>query len=135
MTCVIAFESFSLNTLFLDPLITQYQLSNGSPDRPRDASSLQVELLPGDIIVAGSDGVFDNLSEFTIRNIVNGVTSSKVNLALIAKKIVDQSRSVSLDVQAQTPYAQMALQNQYPEYESGLGGKVDDISCIVARCT
>jgi protein phosphatase PTC7 len=112
-----------------------YQLSNGSPDRPRDATSLQVELLPGDIIIAGSDGVFDNLTESTVRKIVTGVTTAKVNLGLIAKKIVDQSRSVSLDPQAKTPYALMAKQNRYEAYESGLGGKVDDISCVVARCT
>ena len=121
-----------------------YQLSNNSPDRPRDATSLQVELLPGDIIVSGSDGIFDNLTESTVRKIVvssytsstsiNGATPSKVSLSLIAKKIVDESRVVSLDPKAQTPYAQMAMQNRYPDYESGFGGKVDDISCIVARC-
>jgi len=112
-----------------------YQLASGSPDRPRDAISLQVELVPGDIIIAGSDGVFDNLSESTVRKIVNSVSNSKVNLPLVVKKIVEQSRKVSLNPNAQTPYAQMAMKNEYKAYESGLGGKIDDISCIVVQCT
>jgi protein phosphatase PTC7 len=38
-----------------------YQLSADSPDRPKDGTKLNLELMKGDLILMGSDGIFDNL--------------------------------------------------------------------------
>lgn len=109
-----------------------YQLSSDSPDRPKDGTIMNVEIVPGDVIVTGSDGIFDNLSDEAICEIVSSKKGSTMSLA---KRITDESRKISLDTEAATPYAKLAKRNRYPEYKSGLGGKVDDISCVVVRCT
>ena len=109
-----------------------YQLSEDSPDRPKDGTILITKLLPGDIIVTGSDGVFDNLGTDDIIRIVSDEKSNS-KPALLAQKIAAESRKVSLDTEAPTPYAKQAKRNRYQAYASGLGGKVDDISCIVVN--
>jgi protein phosphatase PTC7 len=109
-----------------------YQLSEDSPDRPRDGTILTTKLVAGDTIVTGSDGVFDNLEPDDIIRIVTD-EKMKSKPALIAQKIVSESRRVSLDTEAPTPYAKQAKRNRYQNYASGLGGKVDDISCIVVN--
>jgi protein phosphatase PTC7 len=107
-----------------------YQLSEDSPDRPRDGTILSTKLVPGDIVVAGSDGVFDNLEDTDIIQFTLD-SNIKSKPALIAQKIVAESRKVSLDPEAPTPYAKQAKRNRYQNYATGLGGKLDDISCIV----
>lgn len=109
-----------------------YQLGEDSPDRPIDGTTLKTEVYPGDVIVAGSDGIFDNLLDEQIWGLV---ASSKDRASIIAKSIIDESRAVSLDAEAPTPYAKLAKRNRYDDYKTGLGGKVDDISCVVVVCT
>ena len=112
-----------------------YQLGDDSPDRPRDGTTLQAEIFKGDIIVAGSDGVFDNLSDADICDIVTSF-GPRTKSNAIAKKIADKSRQVSLDPQAVTPYSTIARgKSGYEAYRSGRGGKVDDISCIVVKAS
>eukprot|EP00591_Stephanopyxis_turris_P006154 CAMPEP_0195524606 /NCGR_PEP_ID=MMETSP0794_2-20130614/24526_1 /TAXON_ID=515487 /ORGANISM="Stephanopyxis turris, Strain CCMP 815" /LENGTH=514 /DNA_ID=CAMNT_0040654859 /DNA_START=121 /DNA_END=1662 /DNA_ORIENTATION=+ len=105
-----------------------YQLAEESPDRPKDSTKLKVQVLPGDILLMGSDGVFDNLSDDDIFEAINAVPDKST---FIAKSVVDMSRKISLDETAATPYAKLAKKNRNPDYKNGLGGKVDDISCIV----
>jgi protein phosphatase PTC7 len=107
-----------------------YQLSADSPDRPKDGTKLTLELMKGDLILMGSDGVFDNLSGEEICEIVS---SSPPRLSTIAKRVGDQSRKVSLNKEAVTPYAKLAKKNGDPDYKDGLGGKLDDVCCIVVR--
>ena len=107
-----------------------YQLSLDSPDRPRDGTKLNLELLPGDLIIMGSDGIFDNLSDEAIVEIA---ASGPNRPQAIAKRVSDRSRKVSFNKKAETPYALMAKKAGDPDYEDGVGGKVDDVSCIVVR--
>jgi protein phosphatase PTC7 len=127
-----------------------YQLSADSPDQPAQGTKLNVELLPGDLCIMGSDGIFDNLSD---RDVIKLLTSTPGFATLIrgsnavvpdastaqrllktaCQKICDVARQVSLDATAVTPYAKEAKLQRDPQYATGLGGKVDDISCIVAR--
>jgi len=112
-----------------------YQLGDDSPDRPRDGTSLQAEIFGGDVIVAGSDGVFDNLSDADVCEIVSSF-GPRTRSSAIAKKIVERSRTVSLDPQAVTPYSTVARgKSGYSAYRNGTGGKVDDISCIVVKAS
>lgn len=111
-----------------------YQLAIDSPDRPKDGTALETDIYPGDIIIAGSDGVFDNLSDGDILDLVSKNANAKSST--IAKKITDTSRTVSLDYDAVTPYARAAKgRSGYQNYQSGRGGKVDDISCIVVKAS
>mmetsp|Transcript_3129 Transcript_3129/g.3624 ORF Transcript_3129/g.3624 Transcript_3129/m.3624 type:complete len:574 (-) Transcript_3129:133-1854(-) len=109
-----------------------YQLSEDSPDRPRSGSVLQTKLMRGDAVVLASDGVFDNLSDSEVCDII--VKKQKAGVSKITQEIVSQSRKVSKDSNAVTPYARMAKKNNYAAYSRGVGGKLDDISCIVVRC-
>jgi protein phosphatase PTC7 len=104
-----------------------YQLSVDSPDRPKDGTKLNVELMRGDIICMASDGVFDNLSEVDVAEIIN----KEKQLSTIAKRVSEMSRKVSQDRNAITPYAKQAQKYGDPSYASGLGGKLDDVSCVI----
>lgn len=111
-----------------------YQLAAESPDRPIDGTTLKTEVIPGDTIVMGSDGVFDNLTKDAICDIVKEGSSAKA----IANTISFESRRIGDDPTAITPYAKEAKNIRdggYEDYKDGLGGKVDDISCVVVRCT
>ncbi|KAL7522660.1 hypothetical protein ACHAWX_007602 [Stephanocyclus meneghinianus] len=109
-----------------------YQLGGDSPDRPKDGTTLETNIYPGDIIIAGSDGIFDNLSDGDILELVSSNAIVKSNV--LAKKICEASRSVSLDYDAVTPYSRAARgRSGYAAYQSGKGGKVDDISCVVVK--
>ena len=104
-----------------------YQLSADSPDRPRDGTKMNVELVRGDIVVMGSDGVFDNVEDGQVAAVV----TQETQLSKMAKRISELSRRVSLDRKAPTPYAKQAKRFGDPDFSEGLGGKVDDVSCVV----
>jgi protein phosphatase PTC7 len=104
-----------------------YQFSEISPDRPRDGTRLNLSLKKGDIIIAGSDGVFDNLEE---EQIVREVTSSPRKAGIIAKRVSDLSRRISQNPKAITPFSKLALKKKNPDYPDGIGGKVDDVCCV-----
>jgi protein phosphatase PTC7 len=108
-----------------------YQLSEDSPDRPKDGTKLNVELMSGDLVIMGSDGIFDNMDDDMLVEVAeNGPRKASA----IARRIVDLSRKLSLDPEAKTPYAKMAKRKGDPDYKTGLGGKVDDSSAVVVVC-
>lgn len=108
-----------------------YQLSDDSPDRPKDGTKLNVELTPGDIILMGSDGIFDNCDDDVI---LDTIAKSPMKASQIAKKICTVSRKQSQDKQSVTPYSKQAQRRGDPDYKFGLGGKVDDVGCVVVVC-
>jgi protein phosphatase PTC7 len=109
-----------------------YQLSEDSPDQPKDGTKLNVELISGDVIIMGSDGIFDNVDDDQLLELV--AQNSGLKPTSLAKKICDVSRKVSLDKTAVTPYSKQAKRRGDPDYRDGLGGKVDDVSCIIVVC-
>lgn len=111
-----------------------FQLAEDSPDRPKDGTKFKRLLQPGDVILMGSDGIFDNLTDEQILEFVANPKYSN-NPALLLRVIINEARSVSLDKEVMTPYSQMAKRYGYPEYSSGVGGKIDDISGVIALCS
>mmetsp|Transcript_6329 Transcript_6329/g.13093 ORF Transcript_6329/g.13093 Transcript_6329/m.13093 type:complete len:529 (+) Transcript_6329:224-1810(+) len=109
-----------------------YQLSEDSPDQPKDGTKLNVELIAGDLIIMGSDGVFDNVDDDSLLDLVG--KSSVIKPTPLAKRICDLSRKVSLDKTSVTPYSKQAQRRGDADYRDGLGGKVDDVSCVVVVC-
>jgi protein phosphatase PTC7 len=107
-----------------------YQLSVDSPDRPKDGTKWNVELLKGDIILMASDGVFDNMSD---EDVAEMVAAGPKPTSVIAKRVADQARKVSVNSNAVTPYAKMAKRYGDPNYSEGVGGKLDDVCCVVVR--
>ncbi|KAF5954509.1 hypothetical protein HYC85_007365 [Camellia sinensis] len=98
-----------------------YQLGN-TKDHPSLATELEVEVEEDDIVVVGTDGLLDNLHESEIKEIINHgprqLACLLANLALYN----------SFDKKADTPFAQATRKAGY----SCIGGKVDDITVIVA---
>jgi len=111
-----------------------FQLAEDSPDRPKDGTKFKRLMQPGDVILMGSDGIFDNVTDEQILQFVSNPKYS-TNPALLLRVIINEARKISLDKEAPTPYSQMAKRYGYPEYSSGLGGKVDDISGVIALCS
>ncbi|XP_060216865.1 probable protein phosphatase 2C 55 [Lycium barbarum] len=109
-----------------------FQLGNGkSCDDPSVAEKISVPVKAGDVIVLGTDGLFDNVHDFELEMIVNnGVDSweSDVPETLawrIAQYALDNSKSTEL----YTPFSREC-------FKAGLehsGGKIDDITVIVAN--
>jgi len=107
-----------------------YQLGTASANVPSDASNITLELKEGDIIVVGSDGLFDNLFDSEILDIVLTQSIGSENIAeSLAKTAFMKSQSMSLE----TPFRKSAC--ELGLVDSPLGGKLDDITILVARVT
>ncbi|KAI8871630.1 protein serine/threonine phosphatase 2C, partial [Ramicandelaber brevisporus] len=112
-----------------------FQLGTGTSDSPDDAQSFNLRLQRGDIIIVGSDGVFDNLFDEDIldevlRNLPSGL--NKADPQLISDALARRAKSVSEESRyATSPFQSRAVQEGF-YYQ---GGKVDDISVIVAVVT
>ncbi|KAJ5541683.1 hypothetical protein N7494_006759 [Penicillium frequentans] len=124
------------------------QLGTNSIDTPRkDAVMTKVAIQEGDIVLAVSDGVMDNLWEHEVMTIIldslkkwdqgNPDTAelasshlSNDRLVYVAREVMNAALSVAHDPYAESPYMEKAI-------DEGLaieGGKLDDISVVVASC-
>lgn len=109
-----------------------FQLGTASVTLPSDGDEVIIEVQENDYIVVGTDGLFDNLFDNDILEILNNRQNLETEEENIAETIAKaaQLRSLSLFV---TPFRQSA-------FELGLidtphGGKLDDITVIVSRVT
>ncbi|KAI9842357.1 MAG: hypothetical protein M1837_007277 [Sclerophora amabilis] len=124
------------------------QLGTNSPDTPREHAVLdKIPLEEGDVVLAMSDGVIDNLWEHEVlENVLgslgkvgsntgptkskkSGVTSA-TGMDFVAKELVWAARVIAQDPFAESPFMERAV-------EEGLameGGKLDDISVVAALC-
>ncbi|KAI8639769.1 phosphatase 2C-like domain-containing protein [Parasitella parasitica] len=120
-----------------------YQLGTSSPDRPKDAQSFTVTVEKGDIIIMGSDGLFDNLFDKEILSIVKSQLSTftlpgsgnrpprmlSVEPQKISDALAERAKAVSNSkLNVDSPFQVRAV-NEGLYYQ---GGKADDISVIVA---
>ncbi|XP_047321351.1 probable protein phosphatase 2C 1 [Impatiens glandulifera] len=111
-----------------------YQLSSEAVGQTfLDATVCSVQLKEGDIIVMGSDGVFDNVFDTEIAAIVT--TGGD-----IAKALAELAHKHSLDLRYDSPYSIEARSRGFdvPWWKKLLGqkltgGKLDDITVIVGQ--
>lgn len=89
-----------------------------------------VSAYEGDIVILGSDGVFDNLFLDEIASLANAVLqpgrqlpTHEVLLVHLAKRIVEACHAKT----------HPGPTGQLPEAPIGRGGKIDDTSCVVAE--
>ncbi|KAL3517940.1 hypothetical protein ACH5RR_020529 [Cinchona calisaya] len=97
-------------------------------DDPGLAEEFKVPVEEGDV-VAGTDGVFDNLHEFEIEEIIKSSTSKVAQPGDMARLIANYALYNSFDRFADTPFARKSRKAGHRHK----GGKVDDITAIVAR--
>ncbi|KAK2807555.1 hypothetical protein FQN50_005423 [Emmonsiellopsis sp. PD_5] len=137
------------------------QLGTNSVDRPREHAVLsKVPLRVGDIVVAVSDGVVDNLWEHEVLKVVldaveewEGGERGEVvgpvaaatdggggggekgvgvggEMVYVAQRLLQAAKNIAQDPFAESPYMEKAI-------DEGLaieGGKMDDISVVIGMC-
>ncbi|KFZ14013.1 hypothetical protein V501_03428, partial [Pseudogymnoascus sp. VKM F-4519 (FW-2642)] len=118
------------------------QLGTNSPDTPRGAAVMdKIVVEVGDVVLAVSDGVTDNLWEHEVVScVVSGMNEweeaekaakagsvTKGRMQFVAEKLMNAARVIAQDPFAESPFMEHAI-------EEGLameGGKLDDISVVV----
>ncbi|XP_062170470.1 probable protein phosphatase 2C 80 [Alnus glutinosa] len=132
------FMVFRANRLAYQSPIQQYsfnfpfQLGNSETcDRPSIAAETSVPVVPGDIVVLGTDGLLDNVFPEEIEDVLNRQTLQGVyvNPSELALSITNLAWKNSLDRNRESPFA-IAAQSAGLKH---VGGKKDDISVVVAH--
>ncbi|EOX91153.1 Phosphatase 2C family protein [Theobroma cacao] len=109
-----------------------YQLESGNDgDLPSSGQVFRIPVLPGDVIVAGTDGLFDNLYNNEVTAAVVHALRSGFSPEVTAKQIAALARERAVDKHQQTPFAKAALDAGFRYY----GGKLDDITVVVSYVT
>lgn len=85
----------------------------------------------GDVIVAGTDGLFDNLYDSELTTVVVQAVRGGLTPQVTAQKIAALARSRAQDKNRQTPFSTAAQDAGFRFY----GGKMDDITVIVSYIT
>jgi len=113
-------------------------------DSAEDAQEFSCNIFDGDVIILGSDGLFDNVSDDQIAKIVRKEVSDsespnqadglpkpgrKVSKGKLANILASEAFYNSVDKNLMTPYSLGASEAFNMVYS---GGKMDDICCVVA---
>ncbi|XP_033167410.1 protein phosphatase PTC7 homolog fig [Drosophila mauritiana] len=99
-------------------------------DKPEMAVSTRHSLLPGDLVLLATDGLFDNMPESMLLSILNGLKErGERDLLEGASRVVEKARELSLNASFQSPFAIKARQHNV-SYSGG--GKPDDITLILS---
>ncbi|XP_075517001.1 putative protein phosphatase 2C 55 [Primulina tabacum] len=109
-----------------------YQLESGDAgDLPSSGQVFTVPIAPGDVIIAGTDGLFDNLYNNDIIAVVVHAVRAGLAPQVTAQKIAALARERALDKNRQTPFSAAAQEAGFRYY----GGKLDDITVVVSFIT
>lgn len=96
-------------------------------ETPESGVKLRVPVLEGDLIILATDGLFDNVDEDVLLDIV----SAEPELEAMTKQLVAKAYELSLDRSRDSPFARLAKENDL----LWGGGIPDDITIIAARVT
>ena len=106
-----------------------YQLGHHAhSDTPRDAMLHAARVAPGDAVVMGTDGLWDNLHDAEIGAAVAAGVAARHPPAAIARAITAQAFERSIQRRGATPYSTAATDAFDMVYS---GGKPDDIAVLV----
>ncbi|XP_057857297.2 probable protein phosphatase 2C 55 [Cryptomeria japonica] len=104
-----------------------YQLGGGN-DLPSSAQMFTLQVVPGDVIIAGTDGLFDNLYDSEVTAVVVHAVKAGLKPRVTAQKIAELARQRAEDKHIQTPFSSAAQDAGVSHY----GGKLDDITVVVS---
>ncbi len=103
-------------------------------DNPNTAVILKHKLEKNDLIIAATDGLWDNMEIEDILKEINSVSKKSntiyLNTHFVAKNISERAEELSRDVNHYSPFAKRAIEYKYKNF---FGGKPDDITVIVAQ--
>ncbi|KAK2765447.1 hypothetical protein FQN54_008300 [Arachnomyces sp. PD_36] len=121
------------------------QIGTNSIDNPRNAVMDKIEIEENDIVVAVSDGVIDNIWEQEVLKVVldslkkweSGEADKEAReksieggMVYAAQELLNAAKVIAQDPFAESPYMEKAI-GEGLAFE---GGKMDDISAVVAVC-
>ena len=119
-------SSFAQQSAFNTP----FQLGHQSPDTPSLAQQYEINIFANDLVVVGTDGLFDNLFHNEMENKINELFANKEPTASqIAHCLAYEAFRISNIKTVTTPFSEEAFNAKVP-YR---GGKPDDITVIVAK--
>ena len=107
-----------------------YQIGTGGDD-PNKADATLHSVQHNDIIVIGTDGLFDNLFDDQIKDLIKPFMQGTRDLndpSKVADVIAESAEQKSRDSNYLSPFAKAAQEQMY----SYMGGKQDDITVAVA---
>ncbi|KAL3701766.1 hypothetical protein R1sor_019788 [Riccia sorocarpa] len=118
-----------------------YQFSSENAQTANDAAIYDLEVLEGDTVVMGSDGLFDNVYDTDIETTVKVFTGSdEASANRLATALATLASKHSRDKNYSSPYAMEALSQglDVPWYskifgKKMTGGKLDDITVVVGH--
>ncbi|KAL0332513.1 UNVERIFIED_CONTAM: putative protein phosphatase 2C 80 [Sesamum calycinum] len=106
-----------------------YQLERGNRgDLPSSGQVFKISVVPGDVVVAGSDGLFDNLYSKEVAAIVVDALEEGLSPDATAEKIAAFARLRAVDRKHRTPFSTAAQEAGFSYY----GGKLDDLTVVVS---
>lgn len=101
-------------------------------DTAEDADTASFNLEIGDIILAATDGLFDNMSDkLIVKELAKLKDEEYESIKEMAKSLAEQARELSNDPEYMSPFAKEARKSGY--YVRG--GKPDDITIILSIVT
>jgi len=117
---------------------TPFQLSLPPPghgpnvlsDSPESADTMSFPVRDGDVILIATDGVFDNVPEDLMLQVLSEVEGERdpVKLQMTANSLALMARTLSLNSEFLSPFALSARRNNI----QARGGKPDDITVVLA---
>eukprot|EP00741_Cyanophora_paradoxa_P019185 tig00021123_g18521.t2 len=111
-----------------------YQLGTESTDTPEHSDRVFVQVQEGDLIVTGTDGLWDNVYDHEIISIceiqepIDGKRAGTAYATELASKLAEKAHELAKSSIRQSPFAVKARQCGYRFF----GGKMDDITVIVS---
>lgn len=113
-------------------------------ETPREADIIRFPVVPGDIIVLATDGLFDNVDETEMLDITQKWMDKQAKSASgsivepgdsaelnsLAKQLVNHAYELSMDTTRDGPFAVLAKENDINWTQ---GGRMDDITVVCAR--
>ncbi|XP_078164715.1 protein phosphatase 2C family protein isoform X2 [Carex rostrata] len=104
------------------------QIERGE-DPSRLIQNYSIDLVEGDVIVTASDGLFDNIYEQEIADVVSKSLDADLKPTEIADILVKRAQEVGRSSSGRSPFADAALSSGYLGFT---GGKLDDVTAVVS---
>lgn len=109
-----------------------YQLDcNNAGDSPSSAMVFKITAAPGDILILGTDGLFDNLYDEDINVVVFEATEAGLEPQMTAQRIAELAQLRAMDHTKSSPFSDGAREAGFDFH----GGKLDDITVVVSYIT
>mmetsp|Transcript_32375 Transcript_32375/g.62229 ORF Transcript_32375/g.62229 Transcript_32375/m.62229 type:complete len:401 (-) Transcript_32375:339-1541(-) len=105
-----------------------YQLGQEGSDTPRDAQCFMVPVQSGDVVVVGTDGLFDNVFDRDVAMIASRALTAGLGPEQCAKQLASLATALAQDQDSVSPFAKAAREAGY----AYRGGKADDVTVVVS---